>query len=148
MHSLRFLSPVAVVALVALAGCATPAASSGQSSSGRSTGQPSTAPRVVVATMADNGLTKTLRTGERLVVRLDSTYWTFASAAPQLRLSDSPVVATSSPCRSGTGCGSVTATYSAIGTGRFTVAADRTSCGEAVRCTGAGSTYRLTVVVS
>ncbi len=47
----------------------------------------------------------------------------------------------------GAGRGTVTARYIAIATGQVTVAADRTVCGEALRCTGSRGAYHLHGVV-
>lgn len=110
----------------------------------------------ISATERDNGRTITLHRNDRLVVRLSSTYWTFAASRKPavLREAGTPRV-TASPlgngpgrCLPGMGCGTVTATYDAAGSGQVVIAADRTSCGEAMRCVGAAGTYRLTVKVS
>jgi hypothetical protein len=103
---------------------------------------------MVTASMADNGHTITVAGGQQLVVKLDSTFWTFApTATPALRVAGSPIVLPTKPCVPGGGCGSVTAIFDAVTAGQVTVAADRTSCGEAMRCVGSSGTYRLTVVV-
>jgi hypothetical protein len=117
-------------------------------SGGSASGSP---PATVVARDADNGKTLHLRVGDRLEVRLNSTYWTFADS------SRSPVVrqtapATISPqpngCVPGGGCGVVAAGFDVIGTGTAEIVATRTSCGEAMGCTGDRGSYRLTVIAS
>jgi hypothetical protein len=47
----------------------------------------------------------------------------------------------------GQGCGTVTATYIAKTLGSSVVAAERTSCGEAMGCTAAAGAFKLTVSV-
>lgn len=109
----------------------------------------------VSATEHDNGHTIALRRNDRLVVRLASTYWTFVTNPRPAVLHEvgTPRVTTSPPgtgpgrCVAGAGCGSVTATYDAAGPGQVVITANRTSCGEAVRCTGGAGTYRLIVKV-
>jgi hypothetical protein len=115
-------------------------------------GSPSAAPATVIATEADNGRTATLKVGDQLVVRLASTYWQLATLSTDTVLSSlGPPSVTATPpgggCVPGAGCGTVTARFAAVGTGRVTVAADRTSCGEARMCTGTEGAYRLSVYV-
>jgi predicted secreted protein len=105
----------------------------------------------VVATDADNGKTITIKVGQRLEIRLSSTYWVFGSSSNIAVLrSAGPQVASPQPsgCVPGGGCGVVTATFDAIRAGQADVTAARTSCGEALRCTAEQSKYRLTVSVA
>jgi hypothetical protein len=100
---------------------------------------------------ADNGKTVNLRVGDRLVIRLESTYWTFAgSDNPQVlkALGQVDVSPQPSGCVPGGGCGTVTATYDVVGAGSAAVTASRTSCGEAMGCSAAEGSYRLTVLAS
>jgi hypothetical protein len=106
----------------------------------------------VTAGEADNGRTLSLSVGDQLVVRLNSTYWQFAvpgggdaviSLGPQQVTASAPGVG----CVPGAGCGMVTASFRAVAAGGETISADRTSCGEALRCTGTEGTYRLYLVV-
>jgi predicted secreted protein len=104
----------------------------------------------VVATDADNGKTISLKVGQRLLVRLNSTYWTYrgSSNLAVLQPSGQPVVSPSPQgCVAGQGCGTASAAFTAIGPGTADVTASRTSCGEAMGCTGDQGSYRLTVVV-
>jgi len=108
----------------------------------------------VSATERDNGRTITVHRNDRLVVRLDSTYWTFVRPKTTVLHEVGTPQTTASPlgtgpghCTAGTGCGRVTVTYDAIGPGHAMIAAHRTSCGEAIRCVGDAGTYRLTVKV-
>jgi len=115
---------------------------------------PGVAPSVVVATDKDNGGTVVLRRGQQLRVVLSSTYWQFQKSSNPAVLRDegqpqvSPQQTSSSgSCVPGQGCGTVTATFLAVSPGRATVTATRTSCGEALRCTGANGQFTLKVVV-
>jgi hypothetical protein len=76
--------------------------------------------RTVVATDADNGRTISIKVGQRLEVRLSSTYWVFGSSSNIAVLrSAGPQVASPQPsgCVPGGGCGVVTATFDAITAG-------------------------------
>jgi hypothetical protein len=112
---------------------------------------PTNAPRTVVVSEQDNGHAISLRSGERLEVVLASTYWEVdgGSNPNVLRPTAQP---TTSPelkgCVPGEGCGTVTALYDAVAPGRADVNAKRTSCGEAMSCTGTLGFYRVTVVVA
>lgn len=106
-------------------------------------------PVVQVGDGRDGG-TVSLRPGQRLRVVLHSTYWDFkpASDPSVLHLTAPPTFAPKSGCVPGQGCGTVTAVYLARSVGRATVKAGRTSCGEAMGCTGDAGSYTLDVVVS
>jgi len=103
----------------------------------------------VVATDADKGHTLTLHLGDTLVVSLASTYWQVegSSDTSVLRASGQPAVAPSPGCVPGSGCGTVTQSFTAVATGTADVTASRTGCGEARRCTGDEGHYQVTVVV-
>lgn len=108
--------------------------------------------RQVVVGDGSNGSRLTLHDGDTLVVRLHSTYWNIATPRPGdvLRLVDRAVHAVpldSHRCMPGMGCGTVVATFLVQHTGHGEVVASRTSCGEALACTGAQSRYALTLVV-
>jgi hypothetical protein len=112
---------------------------------------PTNGPRTVVVGDQDNGHTVTLRSGERLEVVLASTYWQVegSSNANVLRPTAPPTVRPQvTGCVVGGGCGTVTALFDAVGPGRADVSATRTSCGEAMSCTGNLGFYRVTVVVA
>jgi hypothetical protein len=106
----------------------------------------------VVATEADNGRTVVVAVGQRLVVELHSTYWSLDRPAPASVLwPDGPVGVRASPpgvgCVPGGGCGTVSQAFLAVGPGTATIIAGRTSCGEAMGCTGDQGRYALTVIV-
>jgi hypothetical protein len=46
------------------------------------------------------------------------------------------------------GCGTVTAVFRAVAPGSATITASRTTCGEALLCTGSAGAYEVTIVVS
>ncbi len=50
-------------------------------------------------------------------------------------------------CVAGQGCGTVSATWTAVAAGTATVTAGRTVCGEALACGPGQRTYRVTVTV-
>jgi hypothetical protein len=108
------------------------------------------APTVVTVTNRDNGRTITLVLHQRLRVVLSSTYWTLqeSSNPAALRMAGRPrITPRPSGCVPGAGCGTATATYGTVAPGSALVTATRTSCGEAMGCTGATSRFSLHVVV-
>jgi hypothetical protein len=112
---------------------------------------PPTDQRVLVARDQDNGHAMSLQVGDQLELVLTSTYWKLdgSSDAAVLRQTLPPVVAPQpSGCVVGQGCGTVTAHFQAIARGQADVSARRTSCGEAMSCTGNLGFYRLTVMVT
>jgi hypothetical protein len=100
----------------------------------------------------DRGTTVTLRTGGALRVVLHSTYWEIDPASdPAVLRSDGEQTYAPDPpgrCVPGGGCGTVTRGFHAVQPGRAVVTAHRTSCGEALRCTGDAGTWSVTVLVS
>ena len=140
-HHLGRLSIVAT----ALLACACSGRTGTATSTTRSPDRP-----VVHLSVTDSGRTVAVVPGVRLVVALDSTYWTFRPVAPAgvLRAVGPPqIVPRLSHCVPGQGCGTVTAEFLATGTGTATIEATRTSCGEALRCTPAQGDYRVQVLV-
>jgi hypothetical protein len=112
---------------------------------------PPTDQRVLVARDQDNGHAMSLQVGDQLELVLTSTYWKLDGSSDPgvLRQTLPPVVAPQpSGCVVGQGCGTVTAHFQAIARGQSDVSARRTSCGEAMSCTGNLGFYRLTVVVT
>jgi hypothetical protein len=135
---LRRLS-LSLAVLLVLLGCAS-----------GGTGSAATSPLPVLrATEKQDGGKVTLRRGQRLRVVLHSTYWEFkpVSTPGVLRRIGDPVVIPRPGCVPGQGCGTVTATYVARTSGSASVAAERTSCGEAMGCTAEGGAFKLTVSV-
>lgn len=162
------LRGVVVLALVGLAGCGTPtetagggshasspesgsatlSAGSGAPSSIRSTSSTSSTMSV---SERDNGRVLRLARGGEIVLTLASTYWHIDAVHPSTVLrADLPTThPRSAPghCMPGQGCGVVTAHFHAVAAGTATITASRSSCGEALRCTPAQSSYRLTITV-
>ena len=100
---------------------------------------------------ADNGRTVALHIGEQFQIVLASTYWTFqGSPSPAVVRMDGTPTVQPSPfgCVPGQGCGTATAAFTATGPGTVTLTASRTSCGEAMACTGSAGRYSLTVAVA
>jgi hypothetical protein len=137
-------------AVLMLVGCQS-AAQPTQPGSHTSSAAPSSRDhKTVTASEADSGHTITVTAGDDVVVMLHSTYWQLAPlTGGVLQASGPPAVAPSTPksCVPGQGCGTVTQTFLARAGGRAVITASRTSCGEAMRCTGSSGSYQLTVVV-
>jgi hypothetical protein len=103
-----------------------------------------------VVTVSDTDTAVSIHRGDTLRVVLHSTYWMFGAPSNGAVLSPQgdPTVAPSQPCVPGGGCGTVTEVYAARAAGQSTVQASRTSCGEAMACTGSNGKYALAVTVS
>lgn len=99
---------------------------------------------------ANDGQTVTLHPGDHLRVVLSSTYWQFqpSSDPSVLRPDGSPAISPSPGCVPGAGCGTATATFTALSPGHATIVATRTSCGEAMLCQGSAGHYQIDVVVA
>ena len=141
---LRLLSCLASAAFLASCGAVT--AGGGASPSPGST--PGALP--TIAMDFDNSKTFELHVGDRLEVKLDSTYWNIheSSDPSVLRLAGPMAISPQlTQCVPGAGCGLAIASFDAVGTGSADVTALRTSCGEAMRCVGSAGYYRLSVVV-
>jgi hypothetical protein len=96
----------------------------------------------------------TIAKGAHLVVALHSTYWTIAPLARRTVLAQIGTQQTGGPlsgpthaCVPGQGCGTVTMHYVANGVGTVRLTAQRTTCGEAMRCTGSQGSWYVTVRV-
>lgn len=139
------------LALTLVAGCGSSGPASAPPPAANSTTaatSPSSRPPADL-TARDSGRQVTVPVGTRVSVRLDSTYWHFAALPAGAPLHALPVVvAPRKGCPVGQGCGTVTAPFVAVRPGQIAVTARRTSCGEAMRCTGAAGLYRVKVVVS
>jgi len=104
----------------------------------------------VTATEDDSGSTLTIVQGRTLTVILHSTNWRFDSVGDPavLRQLYEPVYAADSSGRiPGTGAGIPTVGFTAIGPGVAIIRVSRTSCGEALRCTGTQGEFSLIVNV-
>ena len=130
--------------VVLLAACGSPSAPGA--------GNPSPSIGVLhVAQDADNGSTLQLRKGDRLEVSLHSTYWVInGSSNSKVLMAEGSAVVSPSPagCVPGGGCGTVQIVFDVVGAGSADVTAARTTCGEAMLCTGSQGVYKITVVAS
>jgi hypothetical protein len=101
---------------------------------------------------ADNGQTVTVTVGSFVTLQLGNTYWQVAASSDSavLVLASGPTASGAGPsaCLPGMGCGTVTAVFRAVAPGSATVSASRTTCGEALLCTGSAGAYEVTIVVS
>jgi hypothetical protein len=100
---------------------------------------------------ADNGGRVTVAVGSEVTLKLGSTYWQVQGSSDPtvLALISGPTVSAAGPtaCIPGAGCGTVTAVFRALAPGSATIVASRTTCGEALRCTGTAGAYEVTIVV-
>jgi hypothetical protein len=100
---------------------------------------------------SSNGTSVTIAAGGRIQISLASTYWTFdPSSNPAVLAVQGPQQVTPCPINTtvpGSGCGTATMTFVAEGAGTATLSAHRTSCGEAMLCTGDQGSFKVTVVV-
>jgi hypothetical protein len=99
---------------------------------------------------ANDGQTVTLHPGDHLRVVLSSTYWQFqpSSDPSVVRAEGSPATSPRPGCVPGAGCGTATATFTALSPGHATIVATRTTCGEAMLCQGSAGHYQIEVVVA
>jgi hypothetical protein len=143
------VAPAAIIAVaLALTACSGAVATT-RSATPRATRSAAPGSTVTVDETASGAVS--LRVGQQLIIDLHSTYWMVqGSSNPPVLTMDGAVVVSPSPdgCVPGQGCGTVTADFHAIAPGDAVVNASRTSCGEALRCTGGQGTFRLTVHVT
>ncbi len=115
-------------------------------------GSPSAATgQLYVASDSDNGRTLNVHVGDRLELKLSSTYWMIegSSNSQVLRPASAAVVSPQpSGCVPGGGCGTVDMMFDVVGAGSADVTASRNSCGEAMGCTGSAGSYRVSVVAT
>ena len=143
MRNLR-QSIAVIFALTLAAGCA--------SAAGTAPNAAGPKPKAVTKTVTekDKGKTVTLHVGDRLKVVLNSTYWTIHDAAkPAVLRTDGKQVTTPrmNGCVPGGGCGTAAQAFTAVTKGTTTAGASRTSCGEALLCTGDNGKFNVVVVV-
>ncbi|MDT4959066.1 MAG: hypothetical protein QOD31_2865 [Pseudonocardiales bacterium] len=137
-------------AVLVLAGCQSGAHRTEPGSHTSGTAARSAGHKTVTAGEADGGHTITVAIGDDVAVVLHSTYWQLAPLTGGVLQASGPAAvapATPKSCVPGQGCGTVTQTFRAKAGGRALITASRTSCGEAMRCTGSNGSYHLTVVV-
>jgi hypothetical protein len=137
----RCIALWAASVLVLLSACGSVASSPG--------GQPA----AITLHEQDNGRSITVRSGTHVTFVLGSTYWQFQDSSDPsvLRVTAAPQASPSLRCVPGGGCGTVTVSFDALRAGQADVSARRTSCGEAMACTGGAgheTAYKVTVVVT
>ncbi len=97
-----------------------------------------------------NGGTATMKMGDTLTLILNSTYWQIdgSSDTKVVRQDADPIYAPMLQGHvPGSGAGTVTTTFTAQTVGKAMITAHRTSCGEALACTGKQGTYSATITV-
>ena len=99
---------------------------------------------------ADTKSTVNVKVGDHIQIVLHSTYWQFPATASNMfkQLSEpsyAPLLGGHVP---GSGAGTVTVEYVVTQTGTGTLTASRTSCGEAMRCTGDQGSFSLKVTAT
>ena len=99
---------------------------------------------------ANNGASVAEPSGATFHLVLHSTYWSFdGSSNPSVvGVVGSPSASPSPGGIPGMGAGTVTVTLQAGSHGSSILRASRTSCGEALRCTGTSGSFSVTIVVA
>jgi hypothetical protein len=135
---------VAVVSMLAAAGCGTAASgANGPIARGHA---------VIVVRNNANGKAVSARAGDRIELIMSSSYWhVTGSSAPSVLRQDGPAVLLprprNCPAIPGLGCTPVRADFTALTTGEAVVTATRSTCGEALRCGPDQTRFAVTVVV-
>ena len=141
MKAKTLLLAPALGAALMLVGC-----NGGSSSSGGTSASTSTSTHQLDE--ASNGKHLNVHFGDTIVVTLHSTYWTFGVPGGFiLQPITPPQVGKGINCPSvpGSGCGTVSMTYNVGKVGSGSLNAHRTTCGEALKCTAAQSTWSVTI---
>jgi hypothetical protein len=140
------------ILLPALAACLTLVAATATACSGGSSTSPATVPGGGTHQLDEraNGTTVHVSLGDTVVVTLHSTYWSFVPTDGLALQPVSTQTATGSACPHvpGSGCGTVTVTFNVGHVGTSTLRAHRSSCGEALRCTGSAGDWSVTVIAT
>ena len=143
MRSGRFVALAVLGGMLALTGC------DGASSSGGSSSSTTTSTRHLDE--SSNGKHLDVHFGDTIIVTLHSTYWTFGVPGGFiLQPVTPPQIGKGANCPTvpGNGCGTVTITYNVGKVGSGTIVAHRTSCGEALKCTGAQGNWSVSLTAS
>ena len=103
----------------------------------------------VTLTWQNKGHTVKVSRGTRIVVKLKSLYWhNFRSSSRGVVRRTGTVTRKPGDCPPGVGCGTVVASFKAVGSGTAHVRANRSNCGEAFKCSPGQSRYDVTIRVS
>lgn len=144
-------------------GTGTGTGATGGTGTGTGTGSSSGAPTLppapagaVYVTQADNGKTISVPAGDEVLLVLYSTYWQKPAASnasvltamtkPRIAPPPMPLDSICSPVP-GSGCGLKVYAYNAASVGSTVISTSRSSCGEAMACTGSNAKYSATVNV-
>ena len=133
---------VVVVSIMTSAGCGT--------ATSRASGPVAGGPTVIVVRDDANGKTVSTRAGNQIELILSSSYWhVTGSSEPSVLRQNGPSVLLSRPnsCPDipGLGCVPVRADFTALADGKAEITAERSACGEALRCKP--DQTRFTVIV-
>jgi hypothetical protein len=124
----------------------------GGGTSSTQTVTPGAQPTIHRVTDTDSGSTVRARVGDSIVVTLHSTYWQLTDPAGDVLVAvRAPTADSGGPSCSpvpGSGCGTVRADFRVARAGTTEIRASRTSCGEALRCTGDQGSWAVTVEAS
>ena len=159
-----FVAGLMLAVLAATAsGCAAtesqPAPGAAQGTTPGGTGQqPGTSPSSVAAVAGNpfliedgaNGKTVTVSVGTQVQLLLHSSYWRVndSSRPDVLAKVGAPAYIRATPaCAPGMGCNPVRVTFRAVRAGTAVLIADRTTCGEALRCPAGKRHFQVTVIV-
>jgi hypothetical protein len=106
-------------------------------------------PTTVQLTEKDDGTIVSVAKGTTIVVVLSSTYWMFPNTPnPAVLQQQGGRTVAPGSCPPGVGCGTASVTYTAVGSGGAQISASRTTCGEALLCTGKAGSYSVQVQVT
>jgi hypothetical protein len=149
----RLATAVATVACAAaMAGCAASGGAVGGPSIQDTTATNAAIGSLVQVDETANNTTVRVPVGARVRLLLHSDYWTVrGSSSPDVLAQDGPtnqLPRTSRGCPPGVGCNPLETFFAARAPGTAVVSATRTTCGEAMRCTGSQGSYQVTVVVT
>jgi len=104
----------------------------------------------VIVDEHQNHATVTVHQGDRIRLVLHNTYWSIDRAhghALATRGSQKTAGHIGPGCVPGSGCGTATRTFTARQSGTTRLTADRTSCGEAMRCTAGQGHFSVRIRV-
>lgn len=130
---------VSAVSIAMTAGCGTAASRAG-------------GPTVIVVHGDATGQTVSARAGDRIELILSSSYWQVTgNSAPTVLRQDGPPVPlprpSSCPAIPGLGCTPVRADFTARTDGKAVITAERSACGEALRCKPDQTRFTVNVVI-
>jgi hypothetical protein len=135
---------VSAVSITMTAGCGTTAS--------RASGPGAGGPTVIVVHSDATGQTVSAKAGDRIELILSSSYWhVTGNSAPTVLRQDGPPVPLprprSCPDIPGIGCTPVRADFTALTNGKTVITAERSACGEALRCKPGQTRFSVNVVI-